>query len=260
VAYGIVKFVVDLNGGARLTPELEGVIELDGERFWIKWNLKHVDMIPPAALASAVADDVLDVVARLRESHALKLQQKMLSGMGRIGLSGLMLAAALVRVQVCFPGPDQVPVPLPVDALQTESTCFVGRPGVRAMRLVLTDEACEQIAQEVAGLDVNLVHERAADALRYLQTNSGEMTAALNKGLELPSPHASQLKGIPPSSGVMSGNRTKSIGVIARNRRDGQALGTGDLVNAGVIVLVTDSPHRAAALPAAPERGGQPVT
>ena len=109
-------------------PVRTPVFELDGERFWIKWNLKHVDMIAPARLAKAVAEGGLEVIARLRESHALELQQKMLSGMGRVGLPGLMPAAFPVRVQVYVPGLDKIPVQLPVEALQAESTCFVGRP------------------------------------------------------------------------------------------------------------------------------------
>ena len=69
-------------------PVRTPVVELDGERFWIKWNLKHVDMIAPATLAKAVAEGGLEVMARLRESHALELQQKMLHGYLDLLLAG----------------------------------------------------------------------------------------------------------------------------------------------------------------------------
>lgn len=233
-------------------PVRTPVAEFDGERYWIKWNLKHVDMIAPARLAKSVEEGGLQVVARLRESHALELQQKMLSGMGRVGLPGLLPAAFPVLVRAYVPGADKVPVPLQIEALEAESTCFVGRPGIGAMRLVLTDDACEQVERTVAALDVNAVHARAREALQYLQDNPDELTTALVNGLELPSPDANQFKGIPSPSGAMNGNKVRSIGVIARNRKEDQALGSGDLVNAGLIVLVNDPPRRASTAPPPP--------
>jgi hypothetical protein len=236
-------------------PVRTPVAELDGERYWIKWNLKHVDMIAPARLAEAVAEGGLEVVARLRESHALELQQKMLSGMGRVGLPGLMPAAFPVRVQAYVPGTDKIPVRLQIEALQEDSTCFVGRPGIGAMRLVLTEDACEQIERAIAALDVNTVHDRAREALQHLQSNPDELTSSLINGLELPSPDANQFKGIPSPSGAMNGNKVRSIGVIARNRKEDQALGTGDLVHAGLIVLVTDPARRTSTTPPPPPEG-----
>ena len=229
-------------------PVRTAVIQLIEGRFWIQWDLKHVDMISPISLKTAIENGYLEIIARMRESHALQLQQKLLSSMGRVGLPGLMPAAFPVKVQICYPDSDSVLCPLIIPSLETDGTCYVGRPGIKAMRLVLTESACEEIAQAIAELDVALVHNKAAGALQYLKENPDELTVALNKGLELPSPDAGGFKDIPSPSGAMngSGSKVRSIGIVSRKVKDGQKINNGDSAKAGVIVLVTDPPRREA--------------
>ena len=69
-------------GGGERTP----VIRIDNSLCWISWSLKHINSASHAQLNLAFESEELAVVARLREAHALELQQKVLSGLGRVGM------------------------------------------------------------------------------------------------------------------------------------------------------------------------------
>lgn len=222
-------------------PVRTPVIELDATRHWIKWDLKHIDTISHEVLgASLAADGGLALVGRLRESHALELQQKMLSAMGRVGLPALMPATFAMQVQVAYPGPDRVPVALAIPALQNDGVCFVGRPGTAKMRLVLSEDAGEAVSAAIAALDVATVHPNAADALCYLQDNPGELLDALAIGLPLPAPDATSYKQIPSPSGALIGQNLRNIGLILRNGREEAPIDGALVPKAGILVLTRD--------------------
>ncbi|MFA5968246.1 MAG: hypothetical protein WC816_03200 [Sphingomonas sp.] len=226
-------------------PVRTPVIELDSTRFWIKWDLKHIDTIGHEVLgASLAANGGLALVGRLREAHALELQQKMLSAMGRVGLPALMPATFAMQVQVAHPGPDRAPVPLDIPALQNDGVCFVGRPGTSKMRLVLSEDAGEAVSAAIAALDIATVHPNAADALRYLQDNPGELLDALAIGLPLPAPDATSYKQIPSPSGALIGQNLRNIGLILRNGKEEALIDGGLIPKAGIVVLTRDL-HRA---------------
>ncbi|EQD63441.1 hypothetical protein B1A_09132, partial [mine drainage metagenome] len=146
------------------------VIELvDGLRYWINWDLKHVLTLPPAEIDRLFDAEGFAPVARLRESHALGLQQKLLSSLGRVGLTAPMPATFLMRVEMLLPGPDRKLVRVSVPSLAVnDGVCFVGRPGDRDMRLVLTEDQCEGISDAIGVFDIGRVHSDAHLAFRYL--------------------------------------------------------------------------------------------
>lgn len=222
-------------------PVRTPVIELEATRYWIKWDLKHVDTISHEVLgASLAADGGLALVGRLREAHALELQQKMLSAMGRVGLPALMPATFAMQVQVAYAGPDRAPVPIAIPALQNDGVCFVGRPGTAKMRLVLSEDAGEAVSAAVAALDVATVHPNSADALRYLQDNPGELLDALATGLPLPAPDATTYKQIPSPSGALIGQNLRNIGLILRNGNEDALIDGGLIPKAGIVVITRD--------------------
>ena len=222
-------------------PVRTPVIELDATRYWIKWDLKYIDTISHEVLSASLAvDGALALVGRLREAHALELQQKMLSGMGRVGLPALMPATFPMQVQLAYPGPDRSPVSLTIPALQNDGVCFVGRPGTAKMRLVLSEDAGEAVLSVIAALDVATVHPNAADALRYLQGNPGELLDALTIGLPLPAPDATNYKQIPSPSGALIGQNLRHIGLILRNGREDAPIDGALIPKAGIVVLTRD--------------------
>jgi hypothetical protein len=222
-------------------PVRTPVIELGDERFWIKWDLKHVDTISPESLSAAREENGgLKLVGRLREAHALELQQKMLAGMGRVGLPAPMPATFRMQVRVAFIRPDRTPSQLNIPALDNEGVCFVGRPGAAKMRLVLSEDGCEAVAAAIAGLALNDIHPNAQAAFQYLLDNPGELVDALAVGLPLPAPDSNAYKLVPSPSGALIGQNPRNIGLILRNGNDDGPVDGGLIAKAGFVIQTKD--------------------
>lgn len=222
-------------------PARTPVIELDGARYWIKWDLKHVDTIAQPALTDALAEGGgLKLVARLREAHALELQQKLLSGMGRVGLPALMPATFPIEVKIGFPDGQRNLRLVNVPALENDGVAFIGRPGASKMRLVLGEDAIDAIHAAVNEVDLETVHEQAAPAVQYLRDNPEELIDALAKGLLLPGPQSGTFQPIHSPSGALQGQNVRPIAVIGRNRPDNAALNSKATSQAGVVFWTRD--------------------
>ncbi|MDX0967318.1 hypothetical protein [Sinorhizobium medicae] len=222
-------------------PARTPVIDLDGARYWIKWDMKHVDTIGQPALTAALAEGGgLKLVARLREAHALELQQKLLSGMGRVGLPALMPATFPIEVKIGFADSNRNLQLVNVPALDNDGVAFIGRPGASKMRLVLGEDAIDAIHAAVNEIDLATVHAQAVPAVQYLRENPEELIDALAKGLILPGPQSTAFLAIDSPSGVLQGQNIRSIAVIARNRPVDVALSNKVAAQAGVVFWTKD--------------------
>ena len=196
----------------------------DGSRFWIKWNLKHIETISSPSLDQALDDlNGFEVVARLRESHALELQQRLLSDLGRVGQVASMPATFAMRVEIYVPDQQRKPLLLDIPVLSaTDGVCYVGRAGLKEMRLVLPEDACEAICEALKVLDLGKVNTNARHTLTFLRENNGELMEALIKGITLPSFDNKSEVEIPSPFGTQesaSGNqKVRSIAWVCRNK------------------------------------------
>ncbi len=231
-------------------PIRTAVIEMpEKQTFWIRWNLKHIETLAHDELANALAEEgELEIVARLRESHALELQQKLLSNLGRIGLVAPMPATFAMRVAAYVPDLERKLVRLEIPALQaSDGVCYVGRAGQNDMRLVLSEDACEAICEQIGVVDLARVHENAHEAVNYLRA-SGELLQALEHGISLPSPKQQGFKEIKSPSGASRGEganaKVRAIGLIGRNMDiDVEILSNRDAALAGIVLATWDSPE-----------------
>lgn len=217
-------------------------IRLDDEVSWIKWNLKHIDTVSHDQLSAAFQHSDLKVAARLREAHALELQQRVLSGLGRVGLVAAMPATFAVDVEIYHPDTDGVPVRLDVPSLNDGAVCFVGRKdnGAPALRLVMTDVSCDGVMDAINALDAEQVAPNARPALSHVQS-SEDLRKLLETGLDLNLAKSDSWAYIASITGEQS---LAKMGLLAWNYDFGaEALRKKDLAKAGVIVLVKDRPQ-----------------
>ncbi|WP_230482673.1 hypothetical protein [Sphingomonas sp. Leaf21] len=215
-------------------------IRLSGELAWIKWNLKHIDTISRAQLEEALGYSDLKVAARLREAHAIELQQRLLSGLGRVGLVAAMPATFPVDVEIYYAGTDDKPTGLEIPALADGAVCFVGRDddSNSILRLVMTESGCDGVIDALANLAEETVAEKARKALGHIKT-SGDLRKILTNGLDLKSARDDRWFQIQSLSGANDG--VPKMGLLAWNFAvPDQALEKGDLNKAGVIILVKD--------------------
>jgi hypothetical protein len=186
------------------------VIELgDGCRFWIKWDLKHIETLAHSQVESLLsADGAFDVVARLRESHALELQQKLLSNLGRIGLVAPMPATFNMRIEAFVPNVDGVLTRANISTLDDGGVCFIGREKAEE-RLILTENACEAVWTYVSSVDSAVIHERTRPLVNQVKFTP-DVLQALEQGLTLPT-SADSFKDIKAPSG-------KIVGLVKRSK------------------------------------------
>ena len=228
-------------------PLRTSVAEFGDLRYWIHWDLKFVDSISHDKLSKALAKGRLKIVARLREAHALELQQKVLSNLGRVGLPAMMPATFPVSVDICYLGLDRAPVSLNVPGLDAGGVCFMGRELIQrdgkddeskeASRLVLAEPVVDAVVAAVAALDIATVAEESREAVQFLKDND-DLAVILTRSLKLPTP--------PNKQKIMSTTDTegngRAIGWVSRNPEVTPPLSPADARRAGVVIFVRDAP------------------
>lgn len=215
-------------------------IRLDGELRWIKWNLKNIDTVSQTALEAALKAGDIRTVARLRDAHAIELQQRVLAGLGRVGLVAPMPATFPVEVEVLYANAEGRLTPLPVAALSDGAVCFVGRDddGKQNTRLVMTEGGCDGIIEAVAGLDENQVAPVARTAFDHIRATS-DLRKLLSSGIDLNNVGSTNWKLIPSETGADKGVR--SMGIVAWNYSIPDEPLKRDFLNkTGVALLIKD--------------------
>lgn len=216
------------------------VIEMaNGERFWVRWIVKHIETLSHAEIDSLLSGEQppFEIIARLRESHALELQQKLLSSLGRIGITAPMPATFHMTVEAYLPDASKKPFRLDIPALNDGGVCFIGRPdddGKPQERLILAEDACEAICQAIGSVDLGAVHPAAHEIIKYLR-NSDDLLQALEKGVSLPGARNQGYKDIEAQNGKVIGlvNRFKiNIDTVLINNKI--------LPKSGIILSVFD--------------------
>lgn len=216
------------------------VIEMaNGERFWIRWNLKHIETLSHAEIDNLLSGEQppFEIIARLRESHALELQQKLLSSLGRIGITAPMPATFHMTVEAYLPGISKKPFRLEIPTLDDGGVCFIGRPGDDGKpqeRLILAEDACEAICQAIGSVNLITVHQSAHEIIKHLR-NSSDLLQALEKGVALPSAQSQAYKDIVAQNG-------KVIGLIKRSKIniEDEQVTHKNILKAGVILSAFD--------------------
>ena len=214
-------------------------IRIDNTLHWISWDLKHIDTVSHEQLNSAFKSDNLEVVVRLREAHALELQQQVLSGLGRIGLVATLPATFLVDLEVYYANSNGVPTRLEIKTLSEGAVCFSGRDekGNSILRLVITEHSCDEVIAAFEDIQEDQISDRAKQALNHLK-ESDDLWTLLTEGIDLKGAKDNGWFHIPSLSNTQ---RVPKFGLLARNYEFGEeALANKDLAKAGVILLVRD--------------------
>lgn len=169
-------------GGDARTP----AIPIYDKLAWIKWNLKHVDTVSGQVLDEALADGRVEIVARLRDGHALELQQRLLSGLGRVGLLAPMPGTFLVSVEAYVTDKDRKVVPLEVPALADGGVVWVGRDSQSKTikKFVLREMPADGIQDALAVIDPKDIAPEARGVFKELQ-GSNELASTLTAGVDV---------------------------------------------------------------------------
>ncbi|WFE75249.1 hypothetical protein [Roseinatronobacter sp. S2] len=160
----------------------------DGRRFGISWTIKAVTGWSREDVKVHLSDDGGFIKhARLRESVALELQQKMLSNLGRVGQIAPMPACFPVAIQLYRPNTDGEWIELASELLSSRGgVIFVGRDDDSKpnARLVIAEDVCEEIAMLINTLTDDDVPKIGRPSLARIKASQGLLTN-LEQGLNV---------------------------------------------------------------------------
>jgi len=212
------------------------ILPPDGRRMWIRWELKDIQTLKRDELNEMLAEGgTHQILIRLRETHAIELQQKLLADLGRVGLVAQMPATFAVSVEVYTFNTESNLQPLTLPILQQEGgVCYMGRDAasISTSRLGLSEAVLDELALAIAGIDKNSVHQKAQDTLARLKD-----TATLPPSLLAPDANKNgytplTCEGKDANGGVVQ----QVIGLIARNPAEINL--KPDMQKHGALVLV----------------------
>lgn len=224
---------------------------IDDELRWIAWKLKHVDTIAWKDLRSGLSAGTVEIVGRLREAHALEVQQRMLSGLGRVGLVAPMPATFPVEVNIQTLAADGTARDLTVPDLGLGAVCYVGRDkdGKTVARLVMTEGACDGIEDALAAIPHEQVAPGAGPPISHM-ISSGELRRTLEAGLDVSKTVEKLRSGKNGWSSIPAKTVTHEVpqlGQVAWNYTPPATAITGnDQKKSGVLISIRDAnPSRA---------------
>ena len=219
----------------RETPVRTPILVLpNGERKWIKWDAKDVRTLSWDELDRLFAKPAgLFRIGRLREIYAIEIQQKMTAVMGRIGSPARLPGSFPVEVALFYVDTDGRARRLSLVESRA-AVCYVGRDedSKQVHRLVLTEDACDEIERAVGTLNVDQVHTSARQGLSSIKGDRS-LFARLERGdLDVPDSIGGR-RSVKADRHVLA--------VVIRGEDFDEGSGTsGDSRKAGVIVRVND--------------------
>lgn len=161
-------------------------ISIDGGLVWIKWDVKNVETVNHAVLNAALDDKRVEHVARLRETHAMELQQTVLSGLGRVGLLAPMPATFPVAIDAFRINNTGDLVPMDVPELSEGGMVWSGRDktGNTVKKLVMRETASNALQDALVAIDSAQILPLTRGPFRDLQ-RSAELPIMLTRGINI---------------------------------------------------------------------------
>lgn len=213
-------------------------IKINDETVWIKWDLKHINTVPWDQLRKAFTSGTISLVARLREAHALELQQKLLAGLGRVGLVAPLPATFPVSVQAFVPDSEGIPRILDIPALNDEAVCFVGRDkdSNTILKLMITEDGCDGLEDALQKLPDSDIAPDSLKAINHIRSTT-ELGSLLISGINI-----SSLNNTPIMSIAATGTHgvTHMARIYWKQTVPDTPLMTRDLKTSGVILSISD--------------------
>ena len=209
------------------------VILSNGERKWIKWDLKDIKTLGWCELDDLIGQQQkLKRIGRLREIYTIEIQQKLLADFGRIGRPANLPVSFPVAVSLFYVDTARKAQKLHVEQIEY-AVCYVGRgkSPKPVHRLVLTEQACDLIEQALQDLEDSNVHNSAKASLTAVKDNRGFFTQFERGEIE-----------IAPERGrkFFPDNNKGYIAIVRGEDLDVGSNVNGNLRKAALIVKVTD--------------------
>lgn len=212
----------------------------DGRRMWIQWNPKDTQALLQSEISALLIENgMYRITHRLRDNYALELQQRLLADLGRVGTIAKMPAtfAVSVTAYTASTAGELASIALPTVAREG-GVCFTGRDdrGRENTRLVLAEEAIDELLTALSKIDEDTIHERSREALRRLKASTS-FAVELQHGIRVPGADQKSFVPIKVLADVGGAPTEEIVGLIARNPGSDEKIGA-NIRHAAVILIL----------------------
>ena len=217
------------------------IILANEQHNWIKWNIKAVETRRRNDLIESLRQGgPITRIARLRETHAIELQQKLLARLGRIGKPANLPASFPISMSLFYIDTSGKAQNLDIGDVESAS-CYVGRTkdSKPAQHLVLTEQTCDRIAQTLRELNGDSVVESVRKSLEAVKGDSGFITKFERGVVEVPFDNGKKY--------VKSDDNQKFYAAVIRNNKlsEGKSVRAKDYKHSAIIVQLVDISDKA---------------
>jgi hypothetical protein len=206
--------------------------------------------LTPEETSAELSAGTLLVLARMRESPALELQQRLLSDLGRVGQVAPMPATFSVGVAVHYLDVAGRPALLPTPTLDADGgICWVGRDdiGSQKLRLSLGEDACDQVCAALQAVDPDQLYPDVRALVASL-LSSGELLTLLAAGVELPLETDTSRRPLQLATAANTADggtksstpQPKVVGIITRNLQPNVVLKPKEAATTAILIVVGD--------------------
>lgn len=232
------------------------IMKLPGDkRVFLRWDAKGIVTLTRQQIRDLLAaNGQYGLHLRLREAHALELQQRLLAEMERIGLVAHMPSTFAVQVEAHYNSPEGLKKYDLEVAAREGGVCYVGRDqeGKEQTRLILTEAAIDELLAKIDAMPPENLDVKTRPVLAQLQ-KAKTLSSDLQRGLLVPrndkTGFAPIKAAIPNQGGVIE---QITIAQIARNPASNIKV---DPKLAALVLMITDAVSSPAVPPASPPAG-----
>ena len=213
----------------------------DGKRKRINWNKKAVETRRRSNLIKSLRQGgPLTRIARLRETYAIELQQKILAHLGRIGQPANLPASFPISVSLFYIDTSSKAQKLDIGDAEPAS-CYVGRTkeSKSVQHLVLTEQTCDCIEQALQKLNENSVLASVRKGLEAVKRDPGFITKFERGKVEVPLKNRKEF--------IKPYDKQKFCAAVIRNKtlEEGMSIKAKEYKYSAIIVQVVDTSDEA---------------
>lgn len=157
----------------------------NGQFLRVQWNPKDLQMLEPRALRAMLeTGGGYEILGRLREVHALELQQQVLSTLGRVGLVAQLPASFAVQLTAYTVDIESSLRQLSVPSFSGPSILYTGRDkdSGSVCHLVLSEAQCDELRSAIRSIERITVHPKATATLDRI-LSEGSFSKVFERGI-----------------------------------------------------------------------------
>ncbi|MEQ2024979.1 hypothetical protein ABLB84_04180 [Xenorhabdus szentirmaii] len=169
------------------------IIKINDEFYFVDWDLKNPFTILYKQLKLNLIKENLRIIAKLRDSYTLSMQQNSLSQIGRIGTIAPLPASSNIDVKFFYKNKYKEITELNLDKneycfskIYTSHRAFRNQKDHELNKLIISSELCEKLHEAIDHLDLNDIDSSSHEAFKLIKEELYLDSIIKSEGVNIP--------------------------------------------------------------------------